>query len=85
MLDMVWLLIIYLFGAVITYLLVYTILAKKYVEEKSALKFSVWLDPYIGHILLMCIFWVVVLPVMVALSPILMGIKLIDKHYGIKQ
>lgn len=82
---MVWLLIIYLFGAVITYLLVYTILAKKYVEEKSALKFSVWLDPYIGHIILMCIFWVVVLPGMVVLCHILMVIKMINKYYGIKE
>ena len=85
MLDMAWLLLIYFVGAGITFLLIYTIFAKKYVKEKSALKFEYWLDPYIGHIILMCIFWVVVLPVMVALSPILMGIKLINKHYGIKQ
>ena len=75
---------IYLVGAGITFLLVYAIFVKKYVKEKSALKFEYWIDPYIGFIVLMCIFWVVVLPVMVALSPIIMGIKLIDKHYGIK-
>lgn len=82
--DIAWLLLIYFVGAGITYVLVYAFFAKKYVKEKSALKFEYWLDPYIGFIVLMTIFWVVVLPVMVALSPILMGVKLIDKHYGIK-
>lgn len=82
---MAWLLLIYFVGAGITFLLVYAIFAKKYVKEKSALKFECWIDPYIGFIICMTIFWVVVLPVMVALSPILMGIKLINKHYGIKQ
>lgn len=75
---------IYLVGAEITFLLVYANLAKKYVKEKSALKFEYWLDPYIGFIVLMTIFWVVVLPVMVALGPIIMVTKMINKHYGIK-
>ncbi len=81
---MAWILLIYLVGAGITYVLVYAFFAKKYVKEKSALKFEYWLDQYIGFIFLMCLFWVVVLPVMVALSPILMATKLINKHYGIK-
>ena len=81
---MVWLLPIYLVGAGITFLLVYVILVKKYVKEKSALKFSFWLDQYLGAILCMTIFWMIVLPVMVMLCPILMGIKFINKNYGIK-
>ena len=82
--DIAWVALIYFVGAGITFLLVYAIFAKKYVEEKSALKFEYWIDPYIGFIVLMCIFWFVVLPVMVALSPIIMVVKLINKHYGIK-
>ena len=82
--DIAWIALIYLVGAGITFLLVYANFAKKYVEEKSALKFEYWLDPYIGFIVLMTIFWVVVLPVMVALSPIIMVTKMINKHYGIK-
>lgn len=74
----------YFVGAEITFMLVYAIFAKKYVKEKSALKFSFWIDQYLGFIICMTIFWVVVLPVMVSLSPILIVTKLIDKHYGIK-
>lgn len=81
---MAWLLLIYLVGAGITFLLVYAFFVKKYIKEKSALIFSFWIDQYLGTIICLTIFWVVVLPVMVALSPLLMAIKLINKHYGIR-
>ena len=38
--DIAWLLLIYFVGAGITYVLVYAFFAKKYVKEKSALKFE---------------------------------------------
>lgn len=81
---MAWLLPIYLVGAGITFLLIYTILVKKYIKDKSALKFDIWIEQYLGFIICSTIFWMIVLPVMIALSPILIGIRLINKHYGIK-
>lgn len=80
-----WMLLMWYFiGAGITFLLVYTIFVKKYIKEKSALNFSFWLNQHIMTILLLTIWWVVVLPVMVALSPILIAIKLINKYYNIE-
>ena len=84
MLDITWIAPIYFVGAGITFLLVYTFFVKKYIKEKSALKFSFWVDQHTMTILFLTFFWVVVLPVMVALSPILIAINLINKHYGIK-
>lgn len=81
---MAWIVLIYLVGAGITFLLIYTILVKKYIKDKSALKFLIWFDQYLGLIISLTIFWVLVLPVMVMLCPILMGIKFINKHYGIE-
>lgn len=81
---MAWLLAIYLVGAGITFHLVYIFFVKKYIKEKSALKFSFWIDQYLGAILCMTIFWVIVLPVIVMLCPILIAIKFINKHYGIE-
>ena len=79
-----WILITYLVGAGITFLSVYAFFAKKYVKEKSALKFSYWIDQYLGNIICFTIFWPGVLPIIAALGPIIIGVKLIDKHYGIK-
>ena len=70
MLDMAWIVLIYLVGAGITFLLIYTILVKKYIKDKSALKFLIWFDQYLGLIISLTIFWVLVLPVMVMLCPI---------------
>lgn len=85
---MIWLyILIYFLGAVVTGLCVYISLIKKYIKEKSALKFGVWIETYEILIYLLALFWFIVLPIGVIVDLISKIIKRIieriNKHYNI--
>lgn len=83
---MIWLyILIYFLGAVVTGLCVYISLIKKYIKEKSALKFGVWIETYEILIYLSALFWFIVLPIGIIVYLINKITERINKHYNINQ
>lgn len=81
---MIWLyILIYFLGAVVTGLCVYISLIKKYIKEKSALKFGVWIETYEILIYLSALFWFIVLPIGIIVYLINKITERINKHYNI--
>lgn len=82
---MIWLyILIYFLGAVITGLLVYISLIKKYIKENTALKFGVWIENYIPYIFIYALFWFIVLPIGIIPYLIKIIIERINKHYNVE-
>jgi hypothetical protein len=81
---MIWIyILIYFLGAVITGFLIYISLIKKYIKEKSALKFGVWIESYDTIIIFSALFWFIVLPIGIILYFIKRIIERINKHYNV--
>lgn len=82
---MIWLyILIYFLGAVVTGLCVYISLIKKYIKEKSALKFGVWIETYEILIYLSALFWFIVLPIGIIVYLINKITERINKYYNIE-
>jgi hypothetical protein len=82
---MIWLyILIYFLGAIGTGLWVYILLIKKYKKENTALKFSVWIESYDIIILLYALFWFIVLPIGIIVTPIKRIVERINKHYNVE-
>lgn len=82
---MIWLyILIYFLGAIITWLIVYTLYVKQYMKEQSNLKFNYWVEEYYFDIIFLAAVWYVVLPVWVIKYAIKAITKKINKHYNIE-
>lgn len=82
---MIWLyILIYFLGAVVTGLCVYISLIKKYIKEKSALKFGVWIESYDTIIIFSALFWFIVLPIGIIVYLINKITERINKYYNIE-
>ena len=84
---MIWICIsIYILGALFTGIFTYIGIIRKYLKENSHVKFSYWLDnkEYLETISLTAIFWFIVVPMAIIMSPIRYLIKRINKHYNVE-
>jgi hypothetical protein len=82
---MIWFyILIYFLGAIITWLIVYTLYVKQYIKEQSNLKFNYWVEEYYFDIIFLAAVWCVVLPVWIIKCAIKAITKKINKHYNIE-
>lgn len=82
---MIWLyILIYFLGAIITGFCVYTFYVKEYKREKTAIKFSYWIENKYETIFMSSLFWVWLLLVFIIRYPFKKIIERINKHYNIK-
>lgn len=83
---MIWIcIIIHIIGAITTGILCYVGMVRQYVREHSHVKFSHWVESndYYEKIFVAALFWFVVLPVLIIITPIQKIIEKINKHYNI--
>lgn len=84
---MIWLyILIYFLGALFTGIFTYTVIIRIYIQENSRVKFSYWLDctDYVEKLILISIFWFIIIPIAIIISPIMYLIERINKHYNIE-
>lgn len=82
---MIWLyILIYFLGAIITGICVYTFYVKEYKREKTAIKFSYWIENKYETIFMSSLFWVWLLLVFIIIYPFKKIIERINKHYNIE-
>lgn len=77
---------IYILGALFTGIFTYTVIIRIYIQEKSRVKFSYWLDctDYVEKLIIISVFWFIIIPIAIIISPIRYLIKRINKHYNIE-
>lgn len=81
---MAWLyILIYFLGAIIIGLCVYTFYVKEYKEEKTAVKFSYWIDDKYEKIFMAGLLWIPLLLLFIVVYPLAKIIERINKHYDI--
>lgn len=81
---MIWLyILIYFLGAIITGLCIYTSYVKEYKREKTAIKFSYWIEDKYETIFMSSLFWAGTLPVFIITYLLKKIIERINKHYNI--
>lgn len=82
---MIWIyVILYILFALITFVLVYIICVKKYIKEKSDLKFKYWIEDYYLILVFSCLGWFMLLPIGIIVFLLNIIINKINKHYNIK-
>lgn len=82
---MIWIyVILYILFALITFVLAYIICVKKYIKEKSDLKFKYWIEDYYLILVFSCLGWFMLLPIGIIIFLLNTIINKINKHYNIK-
>lgn len=82
---MIWLyMLIYFLGAIIIGLCVYTFYIKEYKREKTAIKFSYWIEDKYETIFMSGLLWVPLLLLFVIIYPLTKIIERINRHYNIE-
>lgn len=76
--------ILYILFGLITFFLAYILCIKQYLKEKSALKFSYWIEGYYGILLLSFLGWFMILPIGIITFLLNAIINKINKHYNIE-
>jgi hypothetical protein len=82
---MIWVyIILYILFALIAFFITYILCVRKYIKEKSGLKFSYWIKDYYGILLFSSLGWFMLLPIGIVIFVFSTIINKINKHYNIK-
>lgn len=76
-------LLIYILGAVLTYIFIYGFYVRKYKKENTAIKFKYWIDDKFIEIIVASIVWFITIPLYLLYLPIKIISKLIEKYYKV--
>lgn len=74
----------YIIIGILTAIVVYIRFVKKYVKEKSHMRFEYWIDGKIDDIVVSSLFWFAVIPTNIICFFAKKIIERINKHYGVK-
>jgi hypothetical protein len=74
---------VYIIMAILTAIVVYIRFVKKYVKEKSHMRFEYWIDGKIDDIVVSSLFWFVTIPTNIICFLAKKIIERINKHYGV--
>lgn len=75
---------VYILGAILTYIFLYGFYVRKYSKERSMLKFDYWIDDKYEKIFLTSIAWYIVIPLCILWLPIKIITNLIEKYYKVR-
>lgn len=76
--------ILYILFALITFFTAYILCVKKYLKEKSTLKFSYWIEDYYTMLVFSSLGWFMLLPIGIIIFLLNTIINKINNHYNIK-
>lgn len=74
----------YFIMAILTAIVIYVQLVKKYVKEKSHIRFRYWINHKIDEIIVVSILWFAAIPIQIICFFAKKIIERINKHYGVE-
>lgn len=75
---------VYIIMAILTAIVIYIQLVKKYIKEESHVRFKFWIDGKIDEIVVVSILWFAAIPIQIICFFAKKIIERINKHYGVK-
>lgn len=82
---MIWIyVILYILFALITFFVGYIFCVRKYIKEKSDLKFRHWIEDYYFILMYSSLCWFMLLPIGIIIYLLTIIINKINKHYNIE-
>lgn len=75
---------VYIIMAILTAIVIYIQLVKKYAKEKPRMSFKSWIDGEINEIIVVSILWFAAIPIYIISFFAKKIIERINKHYGVK-